>query len=124
MKYKQVIALLLASQLLTTPVLLGADVKPEQTEDGERFVDEGGALALNAKGYAVEKDTKDETGNIISRSYFGVDGNPVTISEGYSVVRYKYDEQNRVIETRYYDTNGQPVLINRGIAGINNTYDE
>ena len=99
MKHKQFLALLLAAQICAAPVLLNADaLHTEQTEDGERFLNEQGELSLNDKGYAVEKDTRDEAGNITSRSYFGIDENPVVIKDGYSKVEYQYDDNNRVIE--------------------------
>ena len=60
-------------------------------------------------GYAGYRDTKDEDGSTVSRTYLGLDGMPAEIPGGYSEVRYFYDETKTLTSTRYYDLNGKQV---------------
>ena len=60
-------------------------------------------------GYAGYRDTKDEDGVTVSRTYLGTDGSPVEISGGYSEMRFVYDETKTLVSTQYYNLNGKQI---------------
>ena len=60
-------------------------------------------------GYAGYRDTKDEDGVTVTRTFLGTDGTPAETNAGYSEVRYSYDETMTLTATRYYDLSGNQV---------------
>ena len=60
-------------------------------------------------GYAGYRDTKDEDGTTVVRTFLGTDGLATEIAGGYSEIRYQYDEMKQLSSTRYYDLNGTQV---------------
>jgi len=55
------------------------------------------------------RDTKDNDGSTVSRTFLGTDGMPVEIPAGYSEIRYFYDDMKQLSSVRYYDLNGKQI---------------
>ena len=54
-------------------------------------------------GAARETQTYDERGNILSRSFFGIDGKPILHrTEGVAGYLFKYDARGNTIEQTYH----------------------
>lgn len=69
---------------------------------------EGVTAACN-KGYAGYRDTLDDDGATLTRTYLGPEGLPVEIGEGYCEIRYYYDAMKNLTGKRYYNANGTQV---------------
>ena len=74
-----------------------------------RYQNAAGESTLCSEGYAGYRDSRDEDGTIISRTYLGTDGNPMEIPGGYSEERYIYDGRKQLVETRRYNLSGNAV---------------
>ena len=61
------------------------------------------------KGYAGYRDTLDDDGATLTRTYLGPEGLPVEIGEGYCEIRYFYDAMKNLTGKRYYNANGTQV---------------
>ena len=75
---------------------------------------------LTTRGIAGLDNTYDSIGNVLSESYVGTDGGPVSLADGYHTVRYTYDDEKHRLTTRYFDEEENPVLTTLKIAGIDN----
>lgn len=73
------------------------------------YQDTDGNPAKCSMGYAGYRDTKDEDGTTVVRTFLGTDGLATEIAGGYSEIRYQYDEMKQLSSTRYYDLNGTQV---------------
>jgi len=97
---------------------LGVETVVYSYDLGERiervsYQDAAGAPALCSDGYAGYRDSRDEDGAPVSRTFLGLDGNPVLTREGYSEIRYFYDENKQMTAVRYYDLNGTQINIEK-----------
>ena len=73
------------------------------------YLDVSGNPVLCSKGYAGYRDTKDEDGATIIRTFLGTDGLAAETTGGYSEIRYTYDEIKQLSSTQYYDLNGKQI---------------
>ena len=71
-----------------------------------RYQNAEGEAMLCREGYAGYRDTLDETGRTLSRTFLGVDGLPGETGEGYSEIRYDYDGAGRLAGVRYFSADG------------------
>ncbi len=53
----------------------------------------------------------DLRGNLISKRYFGSDGNPIVAAIGYHAVVVLYNRRDRLMEELYFDINFSPVAL-------------
>ena len=72
---------------------------------------DGELIIPNYMGYAKVVYEYDKNGNLTSKSYYGVDGEPVLCNDGYAKVVYEYDKNGNKTSENYYDVNGKLVLI-------------
>lgn len=90
----------------------------------ERFLDSSSELVLNEDGYALEKDEYNEKDQLICKSYYGTEEEPVFVGKfGYSKIIYAYDEDGNVSNTWYYDENGDSVVVGNA-AHLVREFDE
>ena len=73
------------------------------------YQDTEGNPVLCSGGYAGYRDTKDEDGATVTRTFLGKDGLAAETPGGYSEIRYLYNEFKQLSSTRYYDLNGKQV---------------
>ena len=83
-------------------------LKTEYDDFGHRtqisYHDEDGTPINNTDSYSKVVFRYDESGNLIEKAWFDVDGNlTLAPDDYYSIVRYKYDSHRNVIEMAYYD---------------------
>lgn len=97
-----------------------------KTEEIAYFGADGLPTLVN--GYASQKITYytegRNKGREASRSYFGLQGQPVLCAMGYAAVEYGYDKLGNLSSARFLDTNGDPVIITEGYAGYTCIYNE
>lgn len=73
------------------------------------YLNTEGAPALCSGGYAGYRDTKDEDGATIIRTFVGTDGIATETSGGYSEIHYQYNDIKQLSSTQYYDLNGKQI---------------
>ena len=73
------------------------------------YLDTAGNPAVCNDGYAGYRDTKDEDGITIIRTFLGTDGLATETRGGYSEIRYSYNEIKQLSSTQYYDLNGKQI---------------
>ena len=86
-------------------------------------VDHGIEL-LCEEGYAGYENSYDECGNLIRRSYFGIDGKPVQHVDGNAGFACVYDERGNMIRQSFFGTDGEAVMPIYGYAAAEFQYDE
>ena len=78
--------------------------------------DTDGALALNARGYAIEEREYDKYGNCIYIRYLDPAGKAVLCADGYAALESLYDEQGRELKRTYLGLDGEAVVGPEGYA--------
>lgn len=113
----------------------GVDGKPARDHDGyikwvADYDTRGSLLERTYSGYDGSnnffqlKNTYDEKGNLVTKSFFDEDGNAVLHKEGYSGWKSTYDTRGNEIKRLYVGIDGRPKVINAGVAGWKASYDE
>ncbi|MBO4906248.1 MAG: ATP-binding protein [Bacteroidaceae bacterium] len=76
-------------------------------------------------GHARRVETFDSHGNVIRRSFYGIDGKPVQGSAPYASEQYHYDAMNRLDSTDCFNASGQRcAYISYRYNGAENTFSE
>ena len=89
----------------------------------EKLANVSGYFIYRVSGYASERRTYNELGQVIEVTYIDQYGNPRELSDGYSVIVYKYDWNGNVIKEFRCDKNGVGILNLNGNAGWEREYD-
>ena len=87
----------------------------------ERHYGKDGDLILSKpNNWAILKQEYDDKGNIVKRSYLGVDKKPCKIDEGWSSATYEYDQFGNIIKQCFFGIDGKPTdpkeMVPVGIA--------
>jgi serine/threonine protein kinase len=88
------------------------------------ILDEAGRPTVTEFGAHAWKVKRDDQGNFVALSYFGLDGNPVGIGPGITTVLYAYDERGNQVEETNRDRNGRLIRGFGGAAGWTAKYDD
>ena len=99
---------------------MGAQQRIEYTRGGKigRIFCYGpdGALALNARGYAIEEREYDKYGNCTYIRFLDPAGEPVLCADGYAAIESVYDEQGRELRRTYLGLDGEAAVGPEGYA--------
>ena len=99
---------------------MGAQQRIEYTRGGKiariSCFDTDGALALNARGYAIEEREYDKYGNCTCIRYLDPAGEPVLRADGYAAIESVYDQQGRELRRTYLGLDGEAVAGPEGYA--------
>jgi len=100
----------------------------EYTDRGEiariTNLDENGQIHNCSYGFAIEAFTYDETGSIVSITYYAADGSRAFASSGYSAKRYVIDPENgNILQAQYLSTDDEPCYNSSGISRTDYHYD-
>ena len=79
-------------------------------------------LALTKDGYAGYRIDRNERGDEIRRSYFGIDEKPILQNDGYASYE-RVIRDGRTHETAYFDREGKPTFDKGGFHRIGARYD-
>ena len=75
-------------------------------------------------GYAINRREYDARGNVITESYFGVDGQPIIATEANCAsVRWEYDDIGNKVYWGYFDTKNEPITSSYSYASTTLEYD-
>jgi opacity protein-like surface antigen len=90
----------------------------------QSFVGVDGKRAFHKDGFAERRQAFDARGNMIERTYFGVDGKPTRFGNGgYAKVVWAYNARDEVTEESYFGVDGKPAH-DSGCVRITYTYDD
>lgn len=83
----------------------------------EAFFDRYGKASVNSSGIHRKVLEYNERNQVVSESYFGVDGRlTVLASDRYSSVHKDYDARGVVVKVSYFGEDGKPVLNKQGYS--------
>ena len=84
---------------------------------------DGSVFTGSPDSYSVTIKNYDDSGNVVSQSYFDAEGVPVLLSAGYHTIEKEYNQNKKPVKISYFDTNGKRVAP-KGYATIRLSYDD
>lgn len=87
------------------------------------YYDREGNVAINRKGFAIERERLNEQGLVAETAYYDAEGNPIRSCYNAASIVYEYDPAGQLTAVSYLDENGQPCSNDYGAALIRREYD-
>ncbi len=91
-----------------------------QLVEERHYGKDGNLIILKPSNWAIQKNEYNDRGDIIKRSYYGIDKKPCKIDEGWSSATYEHDPFGNIVKQCFFGVDGKPTdpqeMVPVGIA--------